>query len=110
MHGYVSSCMEAPLYGKSLAALGLTSEIASFGHTGSVYRIAIGCGHNNEGLFFRAVDRNEMEGELMVAVIAWCINMKGPLYVSIFSSLMVVFVAILSSLMLNENLHLGSVS
>ncbi|XP_020087326.1 WAT1-related protein At1g25270-like [Ananas comosus] len=46
---------------------------------------------------------------LILTVLAWCIKRKGPLYASIFNPLMLVIVALLSSLLLNEKLHLGSV-
>nr|CAD1817996.1 unnamed protein product [Ananas comosus var. bracteatus] len=45
---------------------------------------------------------------LILTVLAWCIKRKGPLYASIFNPLMLVIVALLSSLLLNEKLHLGS--
>ncbi|RVW85746.1 WAT1-related protein [Vitis vinifera] len=44
----------------------------------------------------------------MVTLITWCIRKRGPLFVSIFNPLMLVFVAILGSLILDEKLHLGS--
>ncbi|MQM16113.1 hypothetical protein Taro_049066 [Colocasia esculenta] len=40
-------------------------------------------------------------------VMAWCIALKGPLYISVFNPLMLVMVAVLSSLLLDEKLHLG---
>ncbi|XP_058752248.1 WAT1-related protein At1g25270-like [Vicia villosa] len=46
---------------------------------------------------------------LMIVIIAWCVGMRGPLYASIFNPLMLVLVAIAGSLMLDENLYLGSV-
>ncbi|KAF3336604.1 WAT1-related protein [Carex littledalei] len=46
---------------------------------------------------------------MMFTVMAWCIRKKGPLFASVFNPLMLVIVAILSSLLLNEKLHLGSV-
>ncbi|XP_058752254.1 WAT1-related protein At1g25270-like [Vicia villosa] len=46
---------------------------------------------------------------LMVVIIAWCVGKRGPLYASIFNPLMLVLVAIVGSLMLDENLYLGSV-
>ncbi|OIW13617.1 hypothetical protein TanjilG_07959 [Lupinus angustifolius] len=46
---------------------------------------------------------------LVFIVIAWCIHMRGPLFASVFNPLMLVLVAVASSLMLNENLCLGSV-
>ncbi|XP_062080242.1 WAT1-related protein At1g25270-like [Humulus lupulus] len=46
---------------------------------------------------------------LMVTMIAWCVHLRGPLFVSIFSPVMLVLVAIAGSLLLDEKLHLGSV-
>ncbi|XP_008785911.2 WAT1-related protein At1g25270-like [Phoenix dactylifera] len=46
---------------------------------------------------------------LILTVLAWCIKKKGPLFASIFNPLMLVIVALLSSLLLNEKLYLGSV-
>ncbi|KAK7246805.1 hypothetical protein RIF29_41675 [Crotalaria pallida] len=45
----------------------------------------------------------------MVIAIAWCVEKRGPLFVSIFSPLMLVLVVILASLTLAEKLYLGSV-
>ncbi|XP_020221248.1 WAT1-related protein At1g68170 [Cajanus cajan] len=46
---------------------------------------------------------------IVVIITAWCIQMRGPLFASIFNPLMLVLVAIAGSLMLNENLYVGSV-
>ncbi|KAI4299040.1 hypothetical protein L6164_032536 [Bauhinia variegata] len=46
---------------------------------------------------------------IVVVVIAWCIHMRGPLFVSVFSPLLLVTVAIACSLLLDEKLHLGSI-
>ncbi|XP_077239682.1 uncharacterized protein LOC143880576 [Tasmannia lanceolata] len=46
---------------------------------------------------------------LTVTVIAWCIQRRGPLFVSVFNPLMLVIVALVGSLILDEKLHLGSV-
>ncbi|CAB4267554.1 unnamed protein product [Prunus armeniaca] len=46
---------------------------------------------------------------LSVTCIALCIRMRGPLFVSVFNPLMLVLVAIVGSLVLDEKLHLGSV-
>ncbi|CAK9160437.1 unnamed protein product [Ilex paraguariensis] len=46
---------------------------------------------------------------LMFTFIAWCVRMRGPLFVSIFNPMMLVLVAIAGSLVLDEKLHLGSV-
>ncbi|XP_028115656.1 WAT1-related protein At1g68170-like [Camellia sinensis] len=42
-------------------------------------------------------------------VMAWCVQIRGPLFVSIFSPVMLVLVAIAGLLLLDEKLHLGSV-
>ncbi|KAL3538591.1 hypothetical protein ACH5RR_001957 [Cinchona calisaya] len=46
---------------------------------------------------------------ITVIFIMWCIHIRGPLFVSIFCPLMLVFTALAGSLILNEKLHLGSV-
>ncbi|KAK4271101.1 hypothetical protein QN277_019841 [Acacia crassicarpa] len=46
---------------------------------------------------------------VMVVVMAWCMHMRGPLYVSAFNPLLLVFVALAGSFMLDEKLHLGSI-
>ncbi|MED6196513.1 hypothetical protein PIB30_048176 [Stylosanthes scabra] len=46
---------------------------------------------------------------IVVIIIAWCIEKRGPLFASIFNPLQLVLVAIVASLILNENLYLGSV-
>ncbi|KAK7319371.1 hypothetical protein RJT34_04091 [Clitoria ternatea] len=45
-----------------------------------------------------------------VAVIAvtWCVRMRGPVFVSVFNPLMLVLVAVADSLLLDENLYVGS--
>ncbi|KAB2628480.1 WAT1-related protein [Pyrus ussuriensis x Pyrus communis] len=44
---------------------------------------------------------------LSAAFIALCIDMRGPLFVSIFNPLMLMLVIIVGSLVLDEKLHLG---
>ena len=44
---------------------------------------------------------------LMVVVIAWCVEKRGPVFASIFNPVQLVLVAIAGSLMLNEKLYLG---
>lgn len=44
---------------------------------------------------------------MMFTFVAWCIRMRGPLFVSIFNPLMLVLVAIAGSMVLDEHLHLG---
>ncbi|KAK4424356.1 WAT1-related protein [Sesamum alatum] len=46
---------------------------------------------------------------LLFTVVAWCVRMRGPLFVSIFNPLLLVIVAIAGSLFLEEKLHLGMV-
>uniref|UniRef100_A0A0R0INW1 WAT1-related protein n=1 Tax=Glycine max TaxID=3847 RepID=A0A0R0INW1_SOYBN len=44
---------------------------------------------------------------VMVVVISWCVHMRGPLFASVFSPLMLVTVALAGSTILNEKLHLA---
>ncbi|KAM4098166.1 hypothetical protein ACJW30_07G056300 [Castanea mollissima] len=46
---------------------------------------------------------------LMVTFIALCVHMRGPLFVSVFSPLMLILVAIMGSLILDEKFHIGSI-
>uniref|UniRef100_A0ACD5UPL2 Uncharacterized protein n=1 Tax=Avena sativa TaxID=4498 RepID=A0ACD5UPL2_AVESA len=46
---------------------------------------------------------------LAFPLLSWCLRKKGPLFVAVFSPLMLIFVAVLSSLLLDEALYLGSV-
>ncbi|XP_054800972.1 WAT1-related protein At1g68170-like [Prosopis cineraria] len=46
---------------------------------------------------------------VMVVMMAWCLDMKGPLYVAAFNPLLLVFVAIAGFLMLDEKLYLESI-
>ncbi|KAK6922862.1 hypothetical protein RJ641_011166, partial [Dillenia turbinata] len=46
---------------------------------------------------------------LGVALMGWCTKIKGPFYVSSFYPVSLVFVALVGSLILDENLHLGSI-
>ena len=48
-----------------------------------------------------------MASGIVVIITAWCIQMRGPLFASVFNPLMLVLVAITGSLMLNENLYVG---
>ncbi|KAE8705587.1 WAT1-related protein [Hibiscus syriacus] len=43
-------------------------------------------------------------------VMSWCIQKRGPLYVSVFSPLLLVIVAILSWALLREKLYVGTVA
>ncbi|XP_031272911.1 WAT1-related protein At1g68170-like [Pistacia vera] len=56
-----------------------------------------------------AVYKGAVATGLMVVVMAWCVRIKGPLFVSIFNPLSLVFVALIGSLILNEKLHMGSI-
>ncbi|KAK4366869.1 hypothetical protein RND71_014749 [Anisodus tanguticus] len=44
-----------------------------------------------------------------VTIIAWCTKLKGPLYVSSFYPLALIFVTIVGTIVLHEELHLGSI-
>ncbi|KAF4384956.1 hypothetical protein F8388_010554, partial [Cannabis sativa] len=44
---------------------------------------------------------------LVVILIAWCVKLRGPVFVSVFNPLMLVLVAIAGSFILDEKLHLG---
>ncbi|KAL0335167.1 UNVERIFIED_CONTAM: WAT1-related protein [Sesamum radiatum] len=46
---------------------------------------------------------------LMFTLVAWCVRMRGPLFVSIFNPLLLVIVAIVGILFLDEKLHLGMI-
>ncbi|XVF68294.1 hypothetical protein PTKIN_Ptkin10aG0193600 [Pterospermum kingtungense] len=50
-----------------------------------------------------------MGSALMIFLISWGVQLKGPLYASIFNPLGLCFVAIIGSLLLDEKLHLGSI-
>ncbi|XP_057803277.1 WAT1-related protein At1g68170-like [Salvia miltiorrhiza] len=44
---------------------------------------------------------------VMFTLVAWCVRMRGPLFVSVFNPLLLVIVAIAGSLILEEKLHVG---
>ncbi|XP_021618970.1 WAT1-related protein At1g25270 isoform X2 [Manihot esculenta] len=44
---------------------------------------------------------------LVVTLIAWCVSMRGPVFVASFNPLSLVLIAIAGSLLLEEKLHLG---
>lgn len=44
---------------------------------------------------------------LMVALTSWCVRVSGPVFVSLFNPLMLIVVAFLGSLLLDEKLYLG---
>ncbi|XP_004288678.1 PREDICTED: WAT1-related protein At1g68170-like [Fragaria vesca subsp. vesca] len=46
---------------------------------------------------------------LSMCLTFWCINMRGPLFVSSFNPVMLIVVAILGSLLLQEKLFVGSI-
>lgn len=41
-------------------------------------------------------------------LLSWCLRKKGPLFIAVFSPLMLIFVAVMSSIVLDEPLYLGS--
>ncbi|KAK9733523.1 hypothetical protein RND81_04G072900 [Saponaria officinalis] len=46
---------------------------------------------------------------MMLTLIAWCVRLRGPLFVSMFNPLMVIIVALIGSIFLAEKLYIGSV-
>ncbi|KAL0825179.1 hypothetical protein Bca101_048856 [Brassica carinata] len=46
---------------------------------------------------------------MVIAVNAWCVESRGPLFVSVFSPVALVVVALVGSFILNETLHVGSI-
>lgn len=44
---------------------------------------------------------------LMLTFTAWCVKMRGPVFVSAFNPLTLVLVAVAEFLLLGEKLHLG---
>ena len=48
-----------------------------------------------------------MASGLMVTFIALCVHMRGPLFVFVYNPLMLILVAIMGSLILDEKLHIG---
>ncbi|XP_039059470.1 WAT1-related protein At1g68170-like [Hibiscus syriacus] len=46
---------------------------------------------------------------LTLGLISWCVRMRGPLYTSVFNPLVLILVALASSLFLEEKLYLGSI-
>ncbi|XP_039038206.1 WAT1-related protein At1g68170-like [Hibiscus syriacus] len=46
---------------------------------------------------------------LMISLISWCVRMRGPLYASSFSPLLLVLVALAGAFFLEEKFHLGSI-
>ncbi|KAF7803673.1 WAT1-related protein [Senna tora] len=48
-------------------------------------------------------------GGIMVVVIAWCVHMRGPLFVSIFSPMVLLISAFVQSFLMGEKLNLGTI-
>lgn len=48
-----------------------------------------------------------MVSGMVVPLVAWCIATKGPLFVTVFSPIRLVIVALIGSFALEETLHLG---
>ncbi|MCL7035757.1 hypothetical protein MKW94_015500 [Papaver nudicaule] len=46
---------------------------------------------------------------MVTTMIAWCVNVRGPLFVSIFNPVGLVLVAFAASILMSEKLHLGTV-
>lgn len=56
-----------------------------------------------------AVYSGVVSSGIAFCVMSWCISRKGPLFVTMFSPLLLIVVAVMSSIILGEKLHLGSV-
>ncbi|XP_042495306.1 WAT1-related protein At1g68170-like isoform X3 [Macadamia integrifolia] len=50
-----------------------------------------------------------MGNGVWVTLVAWVVRARGPVFVSVFSPLVLVLVAIIGSLLVDEKLHVGSV-
>ncbi|XP_031251765.1 WAT1-related protein At1g68170-like [Pistacia vera] len=50
-----------------------------------------------------------LSSALVMTLMFWCVQMRGPLFVSVFGPLMLVVVAFVGSLILDESLYLGSI-
>lgn len=44
---------------------------------------------------------------MVIPLVAWCVKIKGPLYVTMFTPIRLVIVALAGSFALEETLHLG---
>ncbi|KAI9121848.1 hypothetical protein K1719_007238 [Acacia pycnantha] len=44
-----------------------------------------------------------------VVIIAWCVHKRGPLFVTVFNPLLLLFLALVGSFFMAEMLHLGSI-
>ncbi|XWS41400.1 hypothetical protein CRYUN_Cryun17cG0078700 [Craigia yunnanensis] len=58
---------------------------------------------------FSAVYTGAIGTVLTVVLMSWCLRLRGPLFVSIFNPLTLIYVAIVGSLILNERLSIGSI-
>lgn len=58
---------------------------------------------------FCAVYTGAIGTTLTVVLMSWCLRLKGPLFVSIFNPLTLIYVAIVGSLIFNEKLTIGSI-
>lgn len=53
------------------------------------------------------MEQGTLGSGVMFTLVAWCVRMRGPLFVSVFNPLLLVIVAIAGSLLLEEKLHVG---
>ncbi|KAM1101694.1 hypothetical protein ACFX2B_007942 [Malus domestica] len=58
---------------------------------------------------FTAVYSGVITSGLVLTLTAWCVLMRGPLFVAIFNPLGLLLVALAATLLLDEKLHLGSI-
>ncbi|XP_042009675.1 WAT1-related protein At1g09380 [Salvia splendens] len=64
---------------------------------------------NSELRLFSSIYSGVVCSALAFCLMAWCIDRKGPLYVSVFSPLLLVMVAIVSWALLDEKIYVGTV-
>ncbi|XP_048437783.1 WAT1-related protein At1g25270-like isoform X2 [Pyrus x bretschneideri] len=58
---------------------------------------------------FTAVYSGVITSGLVLTLTAWCVRMRGPLFVAIFNPLGLLLVGLAATLLLDEKLHLGSI-
>ncbi|XP_009341321.2 WAT1-related protein At1g68170-like [Pyrus x bretschneideri] len=58
---------------------------------------------------FTAVYSGVVTTGLVLTLTAWCVRMRGPLFVSIFNPLGLLLIALAATFLLNEKLYLGSI-
>ncbi|KAG6522902.1 WAT1-related protein At1g68170-like [Zingiber officinale] len=102
-------CKVYPCHYSSTALLCLMAAVQSVAYAFCVERTMSSWKMGFDIRFLTVAYSGVVASGLILTVMSWCIKKKGPLFASVFNPLMLVIVALLSSLLLNEKLHLGSV-